>query len=253
MRGTWVSLAATLALGAAAIVLFPFHSLTPGTLREGHRAQKNDCFSCQTLLAGAPAAKCSVCHRTADMGLRSVKGELLPNARPRSQLIHKVVGGECAACHTEHGGRLGPNATRRFTHELLPASLAGGCAACHSADRPTDSLHAAASAECTPCHATKGWKPATWDHDRSFRFDRHHPARCLDCHRPGTGMKVYSCTGCHEHSPDRLESKHREEGITNLDKCRRCHPSGSEHDTIREGGRGEGKGREGASHDEEGD
>ena len=58
-------------------------------------------------------------------------------------------------------------------------------------------------------------------------------------------MKEYSCTGCHEHSLDRMEKKHREEGVTNLDRCRRCHPSGSEHDTIKEGGSSEGREREG--------
>ena len=161
-----------------------------------------------------------------------------------AQKIHQAAFPECAPCHTEHGGRLGPDATRRFSHELLPAPIAADCAACHAGQRPADALHAAVSSQCSQCHTTKGWKPATWNHDRSFRFDRKHPARCADCHPPGTSLKEYSCTGCHEHALELMQREHREEGITNLEKCRRCHPSGNEDDTIKEGGRSEGGGRE---------
>ncbi len=241
MVRTYVSLAVTIGLGATVMFLFPYHAVTPGTLREGHHAQKNDCFSCHTLLAGAPAAKCVACHRPGEIGLRTVKGAALPAPRPKAQLIHRVPGAECARCHSEHGSRFGANAPRRFAHELLPLATASGCVACHSEKRPPDALHAAVSisTECSTCHDTKGWKPATYNHDRSFRFDGNHPPRCADCHRPGKSLKEYSCTGCHEHALDRMERKHREEGITNLEKCRRCHPSGNEHDTI-----GEGKNRE---------
>jgi len=241
---TYLALALTLALGATAMFLFPYHALTPGTLRDGHRAQQNDCFSCHTLLAGAPAAKCAACHRPGQIGHLTVKGGPLPEPSPRSQLIHRAVGGECERCHSEHGSRLGRNATRQFSHDLLPIDVAAGCAVCHAFQRPADTLHLAASGECSPCHLTKGWKPATYDHDRSFRLDANHPPRCADCHRAGSSFKEYTCTGCHEHSVDRMASKHREEGITDLARCRRCHPSGNEHDTVGEGGKREGKDRE---------
>jgi hypothetical protein len=49
-------------------------------------------------------------------------------------------------------------------------------------------------------------------------------------------LKDYSCTTCHEHTLERMERKHREEGITkNLEACRKCHPSGNERDTIQAG------------------
>jgi hypothetical protein len=251
MRGTWRSLAATLAVGATVAVLSPYRAVTPGTLRPGHLAQKDNCLSCHTLLAGAPALKCAVCHRPADIGLRTVAGAAVPKPSPRTQLVHRVVSGECARCHAEHGARSG--ATRRFAHDLLGGEVAAGCAACHAAQRPADALHAAVTGECTPCHGTGAWKPAAYDHDRSFRFDRHHPARCADCHPPGASLKEYTCIGCHEHSLDRMVRKHREEGISSADlaRCRRCHPSGDEHDTIGEGGRGEGGGRDGGKRDED--
>lgn len=244
MKGTWVSLATTLSLGAAVMFLAPYRALTPGTLRDGHLAQKNDCFSCHTLLAGAPASKCSGCHRPGQIGLRSVNGPALSKAKPMAQKIHQTALPECAPCHTEHGGRLGPDATRRFSHELLPPAISADCAACHAGQRPADALHATASSGCSQCHSTKGWKPATWDHDRSFRFDRHHPPRCADCHTPGASLKEYTCTGCHEHALDLMQREHREEGVTGLEKCRGCHPSGNEDDTIKGAGRSEGGGQE---------
>lgn len=244
MKGTWVSFAVTLSLGAIVMFLVPYRALTPGTLRDGHLAQKNDCFSCHTLFAGAPAVKCSRCHRPGEIGLRLANGEALAKAKPLAQKIHQAAFPECAPCHTEHGGRLRPDGMRRFSHELLPAAIGTQCTECHAGQRPADALHAAVSSSCSPCHSTKGWKPATWNHDRSFRFDRNHPTRCADCHPPGTSLREYRCTGCHEHALDVMQREHREEGITNLEKCRRCHPSGSEDDTIKEGGRNQGSGRE---------
>ncbi len=235
MRRTYISFILALGIGAVAILLFPYRALTPGTLRAGHEAQKSDCFSCHTLFAGAPATKCGTCHKPGDIGLRTVKGGPSPKASPRTQLIHRVAAMECDRCHSEHGGRLGAAANSRFPHGLLPVEVGAGCAACHSGKKPADALHTTVSAECSRCHSTKSWKPAAYDHDKLFRFDRNHPPRCADCHRPGTSLKEYTCTGCHEHSLDKIERKHRKEGIMNFENCRKCHPSGNEHDTIKEG------------------
>lgn len=248
MRRTWVSLFLTLAAATAAALLFPYRAITPGTLAAGHLAQRDDCLSCHTLFRGAPDDKCATCHRPGDIGVRTTKGEPLARPKERTRRIHEALRAGCDRCHSEHGGRLG---ARRFAHALLPAEVAAGCTACHAGERPKDELHAAAAAECGACHGVSAWKPASFDHGKAFRFDRHHPPRCADCHAPGKSLKEYSCTGCHEHSFARMEAKHREEGITNLDRCRRCHPSGDEHDTI--GGEG-GAGKRGEkSHDREED
>ena len=237
MRRTWISLTLTVAAAAGAALVFPYHAITPGRLSAGHLAQRDDCLSCHTLLDGAPDAKCAACHRPGDVGVRTTKGEPIAGPSARTRRVHEVIRVGCDRCHPGHATRAG---SRRFEHALLPADVAAGCAACHADERPKDAIHAAGAAECTPCHGTSGWKPATFEHEKAFRFDRHHPSRCADCHPPGRSLKEYTCTGCHEHALDRLERKHREEGITNIDRCRRCHPSGDEDDTIGgEGGRGE--------------
>lgn len=235
MKSTYVALAVTLCFGATLIFLRPYHALTPGVLRAGHQAQQNACFSCHTLLSGVPETKCGACHKKGDIGSRSVKGEAFLKPNTRAQLIHRAVGGECYPCHSEHGARSGANPTRKFSHGLLNAAAGAGCAACHSAQKPTNALHTSIAAECSRCHGTKGWKPASYDHDRSFRFDGNHPPRCTDCHPPGMNLKEYTCTNCHEHSLDKMQREHRKEGIPNLTNCRRCHPSANERDTTLDG------------------
>jgi NAD-dependent SIR2 family protein deacetylase len=227
---------------------FPYRAITPGKLSAGHLAQRDDCFSGHTLLDGALDAKCAACHRPGDLGVRTTKEQLVARRSARTRRIHEVIRAGCDRCHSGHGPRAG---SRRFAHFPLPTAVAAGCAACHADERPKDAFHAAGSAgaaECTPCHGTSAWKPATFEHEKAFRFDRHHPPRCTDCHPPGRSLKEYTCTECHEHALDRLERKHREEGITDFDRCRRCHPSGDEDDTIRRKG-----GRGGRAHEDEKD
>jgi hypothetical protein len=235
MRMTFLTLVITLGLGAMLMVMAPYRSLTPGTLRAGHQAQQNECFSCHTPFSSAPSTKCAACHKGGEIGFRSVKGDVLPKPNTRNQLIHRAVGGECYRCHSEHGARFGANATRRFSHDLLNLDAVKGCAVCHSPQKPTNAIHTTVTAECSRCHGTTGWKPATYDHDKLFMFDKNHPPKCADCHQPGTSLKDYTCTNCHEHSLDKMMRKHRDEGISNLNKCRRCHPSGNERDTITDG------------------
>lgn len=239
MRRTWVSLLLTVAAATAAALLAPYRAITPGTLSAGHLAQRDDCLSCHALLRGALAEKCAACHRPGDVGARTTRGEPLVPPKERARRIHEALRDGCDRCHQEHGGRAG---ARRFAHELLPAAVVAGCVTCHVSERPKDALHAAAAGECGACHRVSAWKPASFDHEKAFRFDRHHPPRCADCHAPGGSLKEYSCTGCHEHSVPRMEAKHREEGITDLSRCRRCHPSGDEDDTVRGDGGARGRG-----------
>ncbi len=247
MGRTSISLLLTVAAATAAALLFPYRAITPGRLSTGHLGQRDDCLSCHTLLRGAPGEKYIACHRPGEIGARTTKGAPRTPPNERARRIHEALRDGCGRCHQEHGGRAG---ARRFAHDLLPAQVAAACAACHASDRPKDALHAAAAGECGACHREAAWKPSSFDHAKAFRFDRHHPPRCADCHAPGRSLKEYSCTGCHEHSLARMEAKHREEGIADLARCRRCHPSGDEDDTVR----GEGAaGRRGERSHAEGD
>jgi hypothetical protein len=91
---------------------------------------------------------------------------------------------------------------------------------------PKDRLHDTLASNCGECHATTAWKPANFAHERFFVLDANHRAECSTCHA-GKDFSSYTCTGCHEHSPDRLAAEHAEEGIRATADCVRCHRSTS--------------------------
>src|SRR3546814_3316281 len=74
------------------------------------------------------------------------------------------------------------------------------------------------SSDFATCHQPGHWKPATFDHSRYFLLDRDHNTACTTCHL-NNNYKQYTCYGCHEHQPTKIITKHREEGITNIENC----------------------------------
>ncbi|OSM07274.1 putative class III cytochrome C family protein [Magnetofaba australis IT-1] len=120
---------------------------------------------------------------------------------------------------------------RAFDHDLLPQQARQSCRQCHQS--PQDRLHRKMVAECSDCHSTERWTPASFDHSRWFRFDRHHPADdCALCHVGGR-YDAYTCYGCHEHSESKVRREHLDEGIRDFANCVACHRSGDEHEAER--------------------
>jgi hypothetical protein len=76
---------------------------------------------------------------------------------------------------------------------------------------------------------------ATFNHDKLFRLDSDHNARCITCHE-GSDYRRYTCYGCHEHTPDNIRREHVEEGIRDYSNCVKCHRSADEDDIRGEGG-----------------
>src|SRR3546814_654475 len=122
-------------------------------------------------------------------------------------------------------------------HALLKADARANCQSCHMA--PRDELHRGQALACATCHQPAHWKPATFDHSRYFLLDRDHNTACTTCHLD-SNYRQYICYGCHEHQPTKIITKHREEGITNIENCVRCHRSAhGEAEGEHEGGRRE--------------
>jgi mono/diheme cytochrome c family protein len=91
-------------------------------------------------------------------------------------------------------------------------------------------MHKQMTGNCAQCHTPQAWKPATFDHNKYFPLDKNHNATCVTCHT-SNNYKQYTCYGCHEHTPANMQAKHREEGVSDLDNCVRCHRSASgEHE-----------------------
>lgn len=145
--------------------------------------------------------------------------------------LHEKSGPGCGECHD----------TRRwepaeFDHDRwlsADTERSGSCAACHKPDRPEDLLHREAKNACSDCHGTTAWKPADFDHDQWFRFDRSHPAECSNCHENPKDYRQYTCYGCHEHSRRGVAAEHREEGIREFSNCIECHRSSDEDEAER--------------------
>lgn len=222
-------------LGAIAILAFAYPHLMvgPGKLIPGHKQLEADCFACHAPLTGSSSERCASCHKPAEIGRLTTKGLPLLKPLTKTPFHQKLVSKDCVACHSDHSGVKRYREQGRFNHALLQKDTLGQCQSCHKL--PTDSLHRQISGNCSQCHNQNKWTPATFDHDKYFVLDRDHHARCVTCHE-GSDYKIYTCYGCHEHTPASIRREHIEEGIRNFSNCVKCHRSADEH----EGGGGEG-------------
>ena len=100
-----------------------------------------------------------------------------------------------------------------------------------SPGKPIDA-HADIAADCFACHTQARWTPATFEHDKYLRFDKHHRTDCETCHVEND-YGNYTCYGCHEHSRRKIRKEHVEEGIYDYEVCVECHRSGDEDEAER--------------------
>jgi hypothetical protein len=82
--------------------------------------------------------------------------------------------------------------------------------------------------------------PATFDHERYFRFDSDHTTECVTCH-VDDDYDRYTCYGCHAHSRSGIREEHIEEGIYDYENCVECHRSGDEDEAERRWRRADSK------------
>ncbi len=257
-------------LAATAVTVFiaPEAALSPGHLATAHAEASTSCFDCHAVLGGVPDERCRSCH-----GIEAFETGALAAFHARPEM------GACIGCHTDHAG-YDAVLSEDFDHSALPKSFGDDCMGCHTAPgddlhasdlqctschgtdawapasfdheipgyscadchhAPDDDLHTSAGKDCASCHTADAWTPASFEHDEFFRFDRHHPAQCSDCHPPGD-LSTYTCYDCHEHSARNIAGEHREEGIRDFEDCVACHRSGDEDEAKRrwrnsEGGR----------------
>ncbi len=205
--------------------------LSPGHLVEGHADLGAACFRCHSPFRGVDTARCVSCHRLPEIGVRTVGGA--PLRRPGTPFHQNLREGSCATCHTDHAGPDARGTLAGFEHGLLVASALETCDDCHDSQRPGDMIHSSVKTGCNPCHGTDAWKPATFSHERYFRFDRDHPENCETCHTTPGDLSAYTCYGCHDHTPRNIRSEHLEEGIREFEACEDCHRSADEEEAER--------------------
>jgi hypothetical protein len=225
LKRPWIWILICLNLGIVAVLVFvyPHLMVSPGPVVAGHAGIASDCFACHAPLRGASSARCVACHAVADIGLRTTKGQSLPPKATKVAFHQNLSEQNCMACHSDHASpKLTQGHRKAFSHAMLRTAVQDQCQSCHRS--PADKLHRGVSGSCNQCHAQTAWKPAMFDHDKSFLLDADHKVQCSTCHTKND-YSTYSCYGCHEHTPDRIRAEHREEGIRDLDNCVRCHRS----------------------------
>jgi mono/diheme cytochrome c family protein len=105
------------------------------------------------------------------------------------------------------------------------------CRACH--EEPD--VHAERFGfNCSRCHTLEAWKPALLLR-HAFALDHGDEGKvaCQTCHT--TTYFENTCYECHDHDPGEMETVHAAEGITQLDPCHECHPTGASGEAERLG------------------
>ena len=210
------------------LALFAPHlMIVPGRLIDAHADLTSDCFACHTPFMGSTPEKCIECHPAAQIGIMTTKGLSIAGEKKDVAFHQGLIEQDCVACHSDHRGVQAFRPISRFSHRLLEPATHTACGGCHR--KPQDALHKKILGNCSACHTEEGWTPATFDHDRYFRFDRHHTTECITCH-VDDDYNDYTCYGCHEHSRSKIRREHVEEGIRDYESCVECHRSGNEHE-----------------------
>jgi len=123
-----------------------------------------------------------------------------------------TLGTDCASCHSTSAWKPASFDHNKSAFPLTGKHTSVTCAGCHKNNvfkgTPKDcySCHAGRDAHngtlgtnCASCHATSGWKPASFDHNKSAfpLTGKHTGVACASCHKnnvfKGTPKDCYSC------------------------------------------------------------
>ncbi len=183
------------------------HTTTGFTLQGAH--SNAQCIQCHTTKRfTGTSTDCFKCH-TVDF-----TKALVPN--------HQLgkFSRECLTCHTMTGWKPSVFQHSKTNFQLVGAHLSVDCASCHSNNRYSGlsqdcySCHQKVfgqtispnhktgqfSHDCLTCHTINGWKPATFDHNKTnFRLvGAHAGVECSSCHTGGKFKSLpMDCFSCH--------------------------------------------------------
>ncbi len=228
---TFILIVAVNLLGLVLLaIIFPQLMISPGKTIDAHAELTTDCFACHTPFIGSPSEKCVACHKVEEIGKITTKGLPIEKEKKIVAFHQKLIEDDCVSCHSDHKGVQAFRPISHFSHNLLEATLQEQCGSCHS--NPVDDLHRKIKGNCGQCHTQDAWVPATFEHEKFFRFDRDHDTECETCHI-NNDYANYTCYGCHEHSRSEIREDHDEEGIRDYESCVECHRSGDDDEAKR--------------------
>jgi len=183
---------------------------------------------------------CSDCHLP-DRYLASMVDCIACHDSAEPQFIREHIslfGSKCLDCHD------GLDSMADFEHSLVfpldGAHQSVSCTECHNQPirnvetRMCVDCHSEPEvhfglfgSDCIRCHTAVAWTPAQLT-QHMFPLDHgdQDKIECITCHL--TSYTEYTCYGCHEHEQSEIVEKHEDEGITSIENCAECHPSGLE-------------------------
>jgi hypothetical protein len=174
------------------------------------KAAAQDCYACHAKddhHNGQFSQDCGICHTPAGWVPSKVD-----HSKTAFALLGKHQAVQCSQCHV--------NGIFKGTSSV--------CSACHAEPDYHKGLF---GTECATCHTANGWSPAQFNEAHTFPINHGRANTCRSCHPDN--LKSYTCFSCHNQSE--IVNKHREERITDISNCVRCHANGR-------GGEGGGNG-----------
>ncbi len=193
--------------------------------------QSLNCIDCHSQgYAGTPT-DCWSCHETDFIGVSD------------PDHIQNNFNHDCTVCHSTQTWTpaIVDHSTTNFP--LTGAHISLNCIDCHSqgyAGTPTDcwSCHESNfngvsdpdhiqnnfNQDCTVCHSTQAWTPATFDHGATnFPLTgAHQSLNCVDCHSQGYAGTPTDCFSCHDSDyNDTTNPNHLGAGFPT--SCEDCH------------------------------
>jgi hypothetical protein len=194
---------------------------------------------------GGSPITCQACHPAAQAGDFSLNAQTCTDCHGAQDAAFmgqhlQAFGPNCVSCHDGAGNMTNFDHNQVFVLDGRHATLE--CTACHveqqfrgtsrecAACHQEPPIHAGLfGLKCEACHNTGAWTPARLT-QHSFPLDHGEQGEiaCATCHTQS--YVTYTCYGCHEHEPTKIQEKHAEEGITGerLLECTACHPTGED-------------------------
>jgi putative hemolysin len=213
------------------------------------------------------AVQCSQCHVMATtVSALQATGQDCFSCHAKDDPHQGSLGTDCAACHSPDGWKPSSFDHNRSDFKLNGAHAQVTCEKCHingvfkgtprdcfSCHQQIDPHLGSLGTECAACHSPDGWKPSSFDHNRSdFKLNGAHaqvtcekchvnrvfkgtPIDCFSCHQqidPHMGQFSTACEKCHTTDAWKPASfDHNTTSFTltgshiNVD-CKSCHING---------------------------
>lgn len=230
-----------------------------------HDSFSTNCTDCHTETAWTPAqfdhpwplngahsnAQCRNCHvgdPPVYAGTPTQCVDCHTTDRNRAQPPHDGLSTNCASCHSETAFKpanfthpwplTGAHQSAQCTgcHTGTPTRYAGTpqqCFDCHSDDynRSTYPGHDTFPTDCTGCHTTTAWTPATGGVHPTDKFpiSGRHNVPCMNCHNSSLGPMGKGntdCVGCHGTEANNHQGVRGYPTSNAPNFCLDCHPSG---------------------------